>query len=119
MADEDCPDLVSENGYWVTTSTSYTDLDATSSKATFRAGVEVTPDMLGAFSASTPAIAPPTPMAPGIANDLMAHVTGSPSNAMKPSFGNYVEARNPIYVNLPFPVINGGLDPALISIPLL
>ena len=75
VPDEDCPDMVSENYYWVTTTRKVTEQDKISSTGTFKANVTPTAGCLDAFSNNiAPKVEASKPLAPGVHNDLMAHV---------------------------------------------
>ena len=78
VPDEDCPDIVAERGYWVTTKTAVSERESMSTNARVQASVGAQ-GALGAMATSISPAATPlaTPMAPGVRNDLMALVSAA------------------------------------------
>ena len=78
MPDEDVPDMVSENYYWVTTERVCSEREESSTTGTFRARTAATPGVLAALAGhEAPGALPAVPLAPGVSNDLLSHIQSS------------------------------------------
>ncbi|CAE7260476.1 unnamed protein product [Symbiodinium sp. CCMP2592] len=80
VPDEDVPDMVSENYYWVTTERTALEREESSTTGTFTAHTAATPGVVSALGGSiAPSITPAVPLAPGVSNDLLGHIQSSTS----------------------------------------
>ncbi|CAE7217726.1 unnamed protein product [Symbiodinium sp. KB8] len=78
VPDEDVPDMVSENYYWVTTERVCSEREESSTTGTFRARTAATPGVLAALAGhEAPGALPAVPLAPGVSNDLLSHIQSS------------------------------------------